>query len=77
MHDLNHAATLEWRINYRLSSGCSTSMDIFDGRERAAKRLFTGAKPVTTSSDFRGAMNRDGKSNLREFTGAGVIAPVS
>jgi hypothetical protein len=54
-----------------------TSMDIFDERERATKRLFTGAKPVTTSSDFTGAMNRDGKSNLRAFTGAGVITPVS
>jgi hypothetical protein len=54
-----------------------TSMNIFDERERAAKRLFTGAKPVTTSSDFRGAMNRDGKSNLRALMGTGVIAPVS
>jgi hypothetical protein len=52
-------------------------MGIFDEREHAAKRLFAGAKPVTTSSDFRGAMNRDGKSNLRAFMGTGVIAPVS
>jgi hypothetical protein len=54
-----------------------TSMDIIDEREHATKRLFTGAKPVTTSSDFRGATNSDGKSNLRAFSGTGVITPVS
>jgi hypothetical protein len=51
-HDERRFTNVKPHLKYKLAGAkLFTSMDIFDERERAAKRLFTGAKLVTTSPD--------------------------